>query len=134
LNSSGPNQDGFNDLTAVLMNGVFLALDSLIPDKATVDVFTPLAGGTGGQAAAPPASPSLPRSRAVVSLPLTNARRQRGRNAHCGRRRTGTGGERDVRRPDGGGTQGKHRKGETRYGAGTASPRSSRSTLGRISS
>jgi sulfur carrier protein ThiS len=46
---NGLNQDAFNDRAAVLMNGDFLALDSVIPDKATVDVFTPLAGGIGCQ-------------------------------------------------------------------------------------
>ena len=38
-------QDNFNNVAAVLMDGNFLALDSVIPDQATVDVFTPLAGG-----------------------------------------------------------------------------------------
>jgi molybdopterin converting factor small subunit len=42
----GLDQDRFNNLAAVLMDGNFLALDSVIPDRATVDVFTPLAGGT----------------------------------------------------------------------------------------
>ena len=64
----GLTQDAFNNLAAVLMNGDFLALDSEIPDKATVDVFTPLAGGAGRQATVPrhhppccPLTPSSPR-------------------------------------------------------------------------
>jgi hypothetical protein len=60
------NQDAFNNRAAVLMNGDFLALDSVIPDKATVDVFTPLAGGAGRQAIAPchppPRCPHAPSS------------------------------------------------------------------------
>ena len=39
------DQDTFNNLAAVILNGDFLALDSEIPDGATVNVFTPLAGG-----------------------------------------------------------------------------------------
>lgn len=42
---SGLNQHTFNDRAAVLMDGNFLSLESLIPDRATVDVFTPLSGG-----------------------------------------------------------------------------------------
>jgi len=64
----GLTQDAFNNLAAVLMNGDFLALDSVIPDQATVDVFTPLAGGTGRPATVPrhhppccPLTPSSPR-------------------------------------------------------------------------
>ena len=39
------DQDTFNNLAAVILNGDFLALDAEIPDSATVNVFTPLAGG-----------------------------------------------------------------------------------------
>ncbi len=46
------NQDTFNNLAAVLMDGNFLALDSVIPDQATVEVLTPLAGGAVRRAAA----------------------------------------------------------------------------------
>jgi hypothetical protein len=53
----GLTQDAFDNLAAVLMNGDFLARASVIPDKATVDVFTPLAGGTGGPATVPPDHP-----------------------------------------------------------------------------
>jgi hypothetical protein len=52
------NQDTFNNLAAVLMDGNFLALDSVIPDQATVDVLTPLAGGVVRRAAAPRHRPS----------------------------------------------------------------------------
>jgi len=56
----GLDQDAFNHLAAVLLDGDFLSLDSTIPDGAKVDVFTPLAGGadvgtTCGVARAAPA-------------------------------------------------------------------------------
>jgi hypothetical protein len=63
---SGLDQDIFNNLAAVLMDGNFLALESVIPDHATVDVFTPLAGGAVRWAAAghrPPPNPHAPPSR-----------------------------------------------------------------------
>ena len=56
---SGLDQDRFNNLAAVLMDGNFLALDSEIPDRATVDVFTPLAGGVARKTAAPRHRPPL---------------------------------------------------------------------------
>jgi hypothetical protein len=56
---NGLDQDRFNNLAAVLMDGNFLALDSEIPDRATVDVFTPLAGGGARQAAIPRHRPPL---------------------------------------------------------------------------
>lgn len=61
------NQDSFNNLAAVLMDGNFLALDSVIPDRATVHVLTPLAGGAVRKAAAlrhrPPPCPRTLSSR-----------------------------------------------------------------------
>ncbi|HSQ15832.1 MAG TPA: hypothetical protein VLQ94_05955 [Candidatus Binatia bacterium] len=60
------NQDTFNNLAAVLMDGNFLALDSVIPDQAAVDVLTPLAGGAVRRTAAPrhlpPPCPHAPAS------------------------------------------------------------------------
>jgi len=60
------HQETFNNLAAVLMGGNFLALDSVIPDQATVDVLTPLAGGVVRRAAAPrhrpPPCPHAPSS------------------------------------------------------------------------
>ena len=41
----GLRQDTFDNLAAVILDGDFLALDSVIPDGAKVDVLTPLAGG-----------------------------------------------------------------------------------------
>jgi molybdopterin converting factor small subunit len=49
---SGLNQRTFNDVAAVLMDGNFLSLESVIPDRAAVDVFTPLSGGVVEQAVA----------------------------------------------------------------------------------
>ena len=63
-------QDTFNNLAAVLMDGNFLALDSVIPDQATVDVFTPLAGGVVRTIDRPPASPSPTSAWVVFSLTL----------------------------------------------------------------
>jgi ThiS family len=61
------NQETFNNLAAVLMDGNFLALDSVIPDQATVDVLTPLAGGGVQSVAAtrhrPPPCSHAPSSR-----------------------------------------------------------------------
>jgi hypothetical protein len=48
----GLDQQTFNDLAAVLMDGNFLSLESVIPDRATVDVFTPLSGGVVEQVVA----------------------------------------------------------------------------------
>ena len=63
---TGLDQDRFNNLAAVLMDGNFLALDSVIPDQATVDVLTPLAGGAVRRAAVPrhrpPPHPHAPAS------------------------------------------------------------------------
>ena len=53
LKGTGLQQESFNNLAAIMLDGDFLALDAVIPDGARVDVFTPLAGG--GDAA------SLPR-------------------------------------------------------------------------
>jgi len=41
----GLRQETFDNLAAVILDGDFLALDSVIPDAAKVDVLTPLAGG-----------------------------------------------------------------------------------------
>jgi molybdopterin converting factor small subunit len=38
-------QETFNHMAAVIVDGNFLSLDSPIPDGATIDVLTPLAGG-----------------------------------------------------------------------------------------
>ena len=54
-------QESFDNLAAVIVDGDFLALDAHVPDGATVNVFTPLAGGT-----TPAASRGLP-ARAATS-------------------------------------------------------------------
>lgn len=59
LKASGLQQEAFNNLAAVMLDGDFLALDAVIPDGAKVDVFTPLAGG-GGRAI-PHSSAQFPR-------------------------------------------------------------------------
>ncbi len=45
VTDGGLVQDAFDHLAAVIVDGDFLALDSVIPDGAEVHVFTPLAGG-----------------------------------------------------------------------------------------
>lgn len=42
----GLQQETFNQMAAVIAEGEFLSLDSPIPDGATIDVLTPLSGGT----------------------------------------------------------------------------------------
>ncbi len=38
-------QEAFNRIAAVILDGGFLSLDAAIPDGATIEVLTPLAGG-----------------------------------------------------------------------------------------
>lgn len=45
VTGGGLNQEAFNRLAAVIVEGDFLGLDSAIPDGAEVRVFAPLAGG-----------------------------------------------------------------------------------------
>ena len=48
VSAAGVKQEAFDHIAAVIVKGDFLALDSAIPDGSTVDVLTPLAGGTRG--------------------------------------------------------------------------------------
>lgn len=41
----GLQDEVMNEIVAVILDGDFLSLDSVIPDGAKVDVLTPLAGG-----------------------------------------------------------------------------------------
>jgi molybdopterin converting factor small subunit len=45
LSSQGLQDESMNQMLAVILDGDFLSLDSVIPDGAKVDVLTPLAGG-----------------------------------------------------------------------------------------
>ncbi len=46
LIAPGLSSERLNRLAAVILNGDFLSLESVIPDGAAVDVLTPLTGGT----------------------------------------------------------------------------------------
>jgi molybdopterin converting factor small subunit len=58
LTGGGLQQESFNNLAAVMVDGDFLALDAVIPNGAQVNVFTPLAGG--GDLATPPRFRAVP--------------------------------------------------------------------------
>jgi len=45
LPREGLQDESLNQMLAVILDGDFLSLDSVIPDGAKVDVLTPLAGG-----------------------------------------------------------------------------------------
>ncbi|HSB80436.1 MAG TPA: MoaD/ThiS family protein [Candidatus Methylomirabilis sp.] len=46
LPPEGLQDERMNHMLAVILDGDFLSLDSIIPDGAKVDVLTPLSGGT----------------------------------------------------------------------------------------
>ena len=46
LPREGLQDEAMNHLVAVILDGDFLSLDSVVPDGAKVDILTPLAGGT----------------------------------------------------------------------------------------
>lgn len=46
LPMEGLRDEAVNQMAAIILNGEFLSLDSVIPDGAKVDVLTPLSGGS----------------------------------------------------------------------------------------
>ena len=46
LPREGLQDEAMNHMVAVILDGDFLSLDSIVPDGAKVDILTPLAGGT----------------------------------------------------------------------------------------
>jgi molybdopterin converting factor small subunit len=49
LPREGLQDESLDHMLAVILDGNFLSLDSIIPDGAKVDVLTPLAGGAGAE-------------------------------------------------------------------------------------